>query len=129
VGITRPGYRAVSRSRTSRSSASLVRDTEEALPTFRATRRQLPGPLGASTSVEAGAQALVDNLETRRRRVFVPRSVGVVSALRQVVSGAPSEKVMLKISAGRVPQLEADIATLNGREFGKNSVGNGKSAA
>jgi NAD(P)-dependent dehydrogenase (short-subunit alcohol dehydrogenase family) len=101
----------------------LVRDTEEALPTFKETRRQLPGPLGAYTSVEACAQALVDNLETRRRRVFVPRSVGVVSALRQVVTGALSEKVMLKISAGRVPQLEADIAKLNGQEFGRNSVG------
>jgi NAD(P)-dependent dehydrogenase (short-subunit alcohol dehydrogenase family) len=101
----------------------LVRDTEEALPTFKATRRQLPGPLGAYTSVEACAQALVDNLETRRRRVFVPRSVGVVSALRQVVSGALAEKVVLKISAGRVPQLEADIAELGGREFGRHSVG------
>ena len=85
--------------------------------------------LGAYTSVEACAQALVDNLETRRRRVFVPRSVGVVSALRKVVTGALSEKVMLKISAGRVPQLEADIAKLNGQEFGKNSVGDRRSAA
>jgi NAD(P)-dependent dehydrogenase (short-subunit alcohol dehydrogenase family) len=107
----------------------LVRDTEEALPTFKETRRQLPGPLGAYTSVEACAQALVDNLETRRRRVFVPRSVGVISALRQVVTGALSEKVMLKISAGRVPQLEADIAKLNGQEFGRNSVGDRDKAA
>ena len=30
---------------------------------------------------------------------------------------------MLKIAAGRVPQLEADIAKLDGQEFGKNSVG------
>ena len=101
----------------------LVRDTEDALPTFKETRRQLPGPLGAYTSVEACAQALVDNLERRGRRVFVPRSVGTVSALRQVITGALSEKLMLKISAGRVPQLEADIAKLDGQEFGKNSVG------
>src|SRR3954449_5131560 len=107
----------------------LVRDTEDALPTFAASRKQLPGPLGAYTSVGACAQALVDNLETRRRRVFVPRSVGVVSALRQVVTGALSEKLMLKISAGRVPQLEADIAKLNGREFGRHSVGDRDKAA
>src|SRR3954471_21810532 len=73
----------------------LVRDTEEALPTFKETRKQLPGPLGAYTSVEACAQALADNLETRGRRVFVPRSVGVVAALRQVFTGAVSEKIML----------------------------------
>src|SRR6185312_5442288 len=102
----------------------LVRDTEAALPTFAETRRQLPGPLGAYTSVEECVQALVENLETRRRRVFVPRSVGVVSALRQVITGVIGERVAMKISAGRVPQLEADIRALNGQEFGTNSVAN-----
>ncbi len=101
----------------------MVRDTEEALPTFKATRKQLPGPLGAFTSVDACAEALVENLETRRRRVFVPGSVGVVSALRQVVTGVVAEKVAMLVSAKRVPQLERDIKALNGREFGTNSVG------
>jgi NAD(P)-dependent dehydrogenase (short-subunit alcohol dehydrogenase family) len=101
----------------------LVRDTEAALPTFKASRSRLPGPLGAYTSVEECADALVDNLETRRRRVFVPRWVGVVAALRQVVTGALAEKVALRISGGQVPQLERDIAALGGREFGANSVG------
>jgi NAD(P)-dependent dehydrogenase (short-subunit alcohol dehydrogenase family) len=101
----------------------LVRDTEEALPTFAKTRKQLPGPLGAYTSVEDCAKALVENLETRGRRVFVPGSVGVVSALRQMVTGVLAEKVAMKVSARRVPQLERDIAALGGREFGKNSIG------
>jgi short-subunit dehydrogenase len=101
----------------------LVRDTEAALPTFAATRKQLPGPLGAYTSVEECAQALVENLEKRGRRVFVPRSVGVVSALRQVVTGVLAEKVAMRVAAARVPQLERDIAALNGREFGTNSIG------
>src|SRR4051812_25425769 len=101
----------------------MVRDTEAALPTFAATRRQLPGPLGAYTSVEACAEALVENLETRRRRVFVPGSVGIVSALRQVVTGAVSEQLMLVAAKRRVPQLERDIAALDGQEFGANSVG------
>ncbi|WP_324277333.1 short-chain dehydrogenase/reductase [Blastococcus brunescens] len=101
----------------------MVRDTEAALPTFKATRKQLPGPLGAFTSVEACADALVENLETRGRRVFVPGSVGVVSALRQLVTGVVAEKVALAVSAKRVPQLERDIAALNGQEFGTNSVG------
>ncbi|MCF6508021.1 SDR family oxidoreductase [Blastococcus sp. MG754426] len=101
----------------------LVRDTEAALPTFAETRRQLPGPLGAYTSVEACAEALVQNLETRRRRVFVPRSVGTVAALRQLVTGVLAEKVATAVAAKRVPQLERDIAALGGREFGTHSLG------
>jgi NAD(P)-dependent dehydrogenase (short-subunit alcohol dehydrogenase family) len=107
----------------------LVRDTEAALPTFAATRKRLPGPLGAYTSVEECAEALVENLETRGRRVFVPRSVGVVSALRQMVTGVLAERVAMRIAAGQVPQLERDIAALEGREFGTNSVGDRNSAA
>ncbi|WP_040336740.1 SDR family oxidoreductase [Candidatus Blastococcus massiliensis] len=101
----------------------MVRDTEAALPTFKQVRSTLPGPLGAFTSVEACAEALVENLETRGRRVFVPRSVGTVAALRQLVTGALSEKVMMRAAAQRVPELERDIAALQGREFGANSVG------
>ena len=101
----------------------LVRDTEAALPTFAKSRKQLPGPLGAYTSVEDCAQALVENLETRRRRVFVPGSVAVVSALRQMVTGSVAEKLALLVSKKRVPQLERDIAKLDGQEFGKNSIG------
>jgi NAD(P)-dependent dehydrogenase (short-subunit alcohol dehydrogenase family) len=107
----------------------MVRDTEAALPTFAETRKQLPGPLGAFTSVEACAEALVENLETRGRRVFVPRSVGTVAALRQLVTGVVAEKVAMAVSAKRVPQLERDIAALNGQEFGANSVGARKPAA
>jgi NAD(P)-dependent dehydrogenase (short-subunit alcohol dehydrogenase family) len=107
----------------------LVRDTEAALPTFAATRKQLPGPLGAFTSVEVCGEALVDNLETRGRRVFVPGSVAVVSALRQLVTGVLAEKVAMVVSAKRVPELERDIAKLGGREFGANSVGDRKLSA
>jgi NAD(P)-dependent dehydrogenase (short-subunit alcohol dehydrogenase family) len=101
----------------------MVRDTEAALPTFAETRKRLPGPLGAFTSVEDCAQALVDNLETRGRRVFVPRSVGTIAALRQVVTGALAERAMARISATAVPQLERDIEALHGQEFGRSSVG------
>jgi NAD(P)-dependent dehydrogenase (short-subunit alcohol dehydrogenase family) len=101
----------------------MVRDTEAALPTFAETRKRLPGPLGAYTSVEDCAKALVENLETRGRRVFVPRSVGSIAALRQLVTGAVSEKLMTRISATAVPQLERDIEALQGREFGSSSVG------
>jgi NAD(P)-dependent dehydrogenase (short-subunit alcohol dehydrogenase family) len=101
----------------------MVRDTDAALPGFAGTRSKLPGPLGAATSVEDCARALADNLETRGRRVFVPRSVGVVSALRQVVTGAIAEKLLLHVARSRVPQFERDVAALDGRAFGAHSVG------
>jgi hypothetical protein len=74
----------------------------------------------------------VENLETRGRRVFVPRSVGTVAALRQVVTGAIAEKVTMMAASKQVPQLEREIVALDGQEFGKNSVGSrakGKPAA
>jgi hypothetical protein len=55
--------------------------------------------------------------------VFVPRSVGTVAALRQMVTGVLAEKVAMRVSATKVPQLERDIAALNGQEFGSNSAG------
>lgn len=61
------------------------------------------------------------NLESRGRRVFVPRSVGVLSALRQVITGAIGEKVALAVSARTVPSLERELRALDG-EFGANSV-------
>jgi len=103
-----------------------VRDTKAALPTFKATLDRLPGPLGSYTSVSDCADALLRNLETRGRRVFVPRSVVFFSAWRQAVIGAVGEKLVLAQSKVAVPQLEEEIAALNGEEFGANSVERGR---
>jgi hypothetical protein len=40
-----------------------------------------------------------------------------------MVTGVLAEKVAMAVSAKRVPELERDIAALDGREFGKNSIG------
>ena len=98
------------------------RDTKAALPTFAETLARLPGPLGAYTSVGDCAEALVQNLERRGRRVFVPRAVGVVAAWRQVVTGVLGERLVLAGSRTAVPRLEREIADLQGQEFGAHSV-------
>ncbi len=59
----------------------------------------------------------------------MPRSVGVVSALRQAVTGALAERVVMRVAATRVPQLERDIAALQGQEFGRNSRGQGRQSS
>ncbi|SDG55133.1 short-chain dehydrogenase/reductase [Klenkia brasiliensis] len=107
----------------------MVRDTKAALPTFKATLDRLPGPLGSYTSVSDCADALLRNLENRGRRVFVPRSVGVVAAWRQAIIGAVGEKLVLTQARTAVPQLEQEIAALGGEEFGANSVERGRRTA
>jgi NAD(P)-dependent dehydrogenase (short-subunit alcohol dehydrogenase family) len=100
----------------------MVRDTMAALPTFAESLRRVPGPLGAYTSVGDCAEALVRNLERRGRRVFVPRSVGTVAAWRQLVTGVLGERLMLARARTTVPELERQLAELQGREFGAHSV-------
>jgi NAD(P)-dependent dehydrogenase (short-subunit alcohol dehydrogenase family) len=100
----------------------MVRDTKLALPTFADTMARLPGPLGAYTSVGDCAEALIGALERRGRRVFVPRSVGTVAAWRQLVTGVLGEALVLARSRTAVPELELQIADLQGQEFGVHSV-------
>ena len=46
-----------------------------------------------------------------------------------IVTGAIAEKLVMRAAATQVPQLERDIAALDGREFGTNSVGGAKGMA
>ncbi|HEX6499298.1 MAG TPA: SDR family oxidoreductase [Micromonosporaceae bacterium] len=99
----------------------MVRDVRADLPTFEAILARLPGPLGAYTSVEACAEAFLRGIERRSRRVYVPRSLAVVHALRSVLLSAPVEAVLRRQAARSVPQLEADVRRL-GRAFGAHSA-------
>jgi NAD(P)-dependent dehydrogenase (short-subunit alcohol dehydrogenase family) len=100
----------------------LVREAERDLPSFRAMRRRLPWPANRTTSVPACAQALVDGIERRSRRVFVPRGVAVVSACRSFMSGPVAEAVGARGARRLVPQLEAEVAALR-RPFPRHAAG------
>jgi NAD(P)-dependent dehydrogenase (short-subunit alcohol dehydrogenase family) len=100
----------------------LVRDMKEDLPSFRDTIAKLPGPLGAYTSVEACASAFLRAIERRSRRVFVPRSLIWVEALRPLLLGPLGEASVRGMAAKAVPELEANVRRL-GRSFGRHSVG------
>ncbi len=101
----------------------LVRDVRADLPSFDETLKRLPGPLGAYTSVEVCAEAFAAAIAARRRRLYVPRSLSVVSALRSLVS-ALGHRRMVREAARSVPQLEDDVRKL-GRSFGAHSTGHG----
>ena len=99
----------------------LVRDLDGDLAAFRTQIERAPGPLGAITSLTACAEALVDGMERRRRRIYVPRSVAVLQALRALVLG-PVGELGLRLGARRsVPELEREVRAL-GRSFGRHSA-------
>ena len=100
----------------------LVRDIQHDLPSFQDALKRLPWPLGTTVSVQRCAQAIVRGIERRRRRVYVPRVIGGVQAMRSMFTSAPVEAVLRRYAATSVPQMEAEVAAL-GRSFGRNSAG------
>lgn len=101
----------------------LVRDTERDLPTFATLRAKLPGPLGATISVEQCAAALADAIATRRRKVYVPRSLALVAALRTVAVSSVGEWLLahrLQVETA-IQKWEHDSISL-GRDFGTASM-------
>jgi NAD(P)-dependent dehydrogenase (short-subunit alcohol dehydrogenase family) len=99
----------------------LVRDQKAESATFNEMLTQLPWPMGQTTSVDACVTAIVDGIERRRRKVFVPREVGVVSALRSIVNGPVGTFVTQLRARKAVPQLEAEAQS--GQWFGRSSAG------
>jgi short-subunit dehydrogenase len=88
----------------------MVRDQRAQIPTFDKIHATLPGPLGSYTSVEACAEAFVDGIARRRRRVYVPRSLAVMSALRTVVLSSVGDLKVKRTSKRYMAQLEKEMA-------------------
>jgi NAD(P)-dependent dehydrogenase (short-subunit alcohol dehydrogenase family) len=102
----------------------LVRDQKAESPSFRGMLDELPWPMGQTTSVDECVTAIVAGIERRKRKVFVPREVGIVSALRTVVLGPVGSLAILRRARTAVPQLEAEAQS--GRWFGRSSAGLGE---
>lgn len=102
----------------------LVRGFKADLPSYRMARKKLPWPLSQEISVRDCAHALLRGIEKRKRRVFVPRSIGMVQALRTFVLSPMSDAIVKRACANGalVTQMEAEVRAL-GRDFGSHSVG------
>ena len=94
----------------------LVRGADADLPTFRKMRSKLPWPASSTTTVEECAAALVEGIEKRAARVYVPRAVAVVNALRSAVGSSLAERTTRKVGAELIPELEKEVTAL-GRSF------------
>jgi hypothetical protein len=100
----------------------MVRDVQEDMPEFRETLHKLPWPLGTLTSVETCARAFVDAIERRRRKVYVPRAVGAVQAIRSVMLSPLSDAIVGHSARTGVPRMEEQVRAL-GRAFGRHGGG------
>jgi NAD(P)-dependent dehydrogenase (short-subunit alcohol dehydrogenase family) len=111
VGSVHPGW----------IDTDLVRDQRKDLKTFDEAFDKFPWPMNATTSVEDCADAIVDGMERRRRRVYVPKAIALVQALRTLTTGAVGNWIIRRQAGPLVPQMEAEITKL-GRYFGSSSV-------
>jgi len=112
VGVAHPAW----------IDTDLVRDTRRDLKSFERTLGRLPGPFGSVTTVQECAAAFVDGIAMRRRKIYVPRSLAPLAAVRQIFWSGLSDRAMAKQLARRVPEMEAEVRAL-GRSFGEHSVG------
>lgn len=112
VGVAHPAW----------VSTDLVRDQQAELHSFNEMLRKMPWPFSAVTSVEDCVAAFVDAIEHRRRKVYVPRALAPIAAIRQLFMGQLWEYVIGRHAKHSLPKLEAEVQAL-GRSFGRHSVG------
>jgi NAD(P)-dependent dehydrogenase (short-subunit alcohol dehydrogenase family) len=101
----------------------LVRDISEDLASFRSALKKLPWPLSQMISVDECAKGIVKGIEARRRKVYIPRNLGIVQALRPVVLSGFADAVTARGGGTRmVAEMEDEVRRL-GRSFGRHSQG------
>jgi short-subunit dehydrogenase len=94
----------------------MVRAAEAAMPTFRELRNDLPWPARSTTSPEICAAALADGIERRARKVYIPRSVALIAALRSLLNSSLGGRMAVRMAAGRMPQLDREVMAACGVE-------------
>jgi hypothetical protein len=102
----------------------MVRGFHSDLPGFRDIRGRLPWPLNQEITVAECAATMLRGIEKRKRKVYVPRSIGLVQALRTIVISPLSDAVIRRTGrqGAMIEQMEDDVRKL-GRSFGSHSVG------
>jgi NAD(P)-dependent dehydrogenase (short-subunit alcohol dehydrogenase family) len=111
VGSVHPGW----------IDTDLVREQRKDIKTFDEAFDKFPWPLNATTSVQECADAIVSGMERRKRRVYVPRAIALVQALRTLTTGTVGYFAMRRETKKMVPRMEAEVQAL-GRYYGSSSV-------
>lgn len=98
----------------------MVRDASD-MESFRRMLKALPGPFGKVTPVQDCAAAIVDAIDRRRRKVYVPRSLAPYALLRQLFMSAPFEALQRRSTGRLLARMEEEVTT-SGQYWGKTSV-------
>ncbi|MFG1659812.1 SDR family oxidoreductase [Micromonospora chersina] len=98
----------------------LVREARADLPAFEAALAKLPWPMRRTTTVQECAGAFVRAIERRQRRVYVPRAVGAVQAVRSVLVSPLADRLIGRTARDTVPLIEEQARAL-GRGFGAST--------
>jgi len=112
VGVAHPAW----------IDTDLVRDVRQDLRSFDEMLGRLPGPFGKMTSVGECAAALARAVGRRSRKVYVPRMLAPLSALRNLFNSSLSDRMLRRHTSRIVPEAEREVLAL-GRSFGVNSMG------
>lgn len=102
-------------------ATDMVNDARRDLSSFDQLLKKLPGPFSGVTPVEVCAAEIIDAMEKRKRKAFVPRSLGKYSALRQLMNSRFGDLLVAREMRSNVPRLEREVQQL-GRSFGEHSV-------
>ncbi|HEV2859952.1 MAG TPA: SDR family oxidoreductase [Pyrinomonadaceae bacterium] len=112
VGVAHPAW----------IDTDLVRDAKRDLQSFNEVLKTLPGPFGRLTPVGECAAAFVRAIEGRRRKIYVPKSLGPLASVRQLFASPLMEYVSIRRGRRLLPQAEQEVLAL-GRHFGASSMG------
>lgn len=100
----------------------LVRDQRRELASFNDAIKQLPWPFNVITSVEDCARAMVQAVNRRQRKTYVPSALAPVGAVRQLFMSPVWEFFVKRKARVAVPKVEAEVRAI-GRSFGASSMG------
>lgn len=90
----------------------MVRDAKRDLQAFREMLDALPGPLGATTSVERCAEAFLRGIERRASRVNVPDWVGLLRWLKPALTSRLMELMGRREAKRILPLMDEEVARL-----------------
>jgi NAD(P)-dependent dehydrogenase (short-subunit alcohol dehydrogenase family) len=90
----------------------MVREADADLGSFSAMRSKLPWPFKATTSVGRCAELIVDGIEARRDRIFIPPSARLAFWLRNVVNSRFGEATVAREAPELLPSMDAEVEAL-----------------